>query len=868
MRRLRLAFTCAALLVLALWLRLPGLDTFLTADEATWSAGAVQFLNALRSGNWAATNISGHPAVTTVWAGVIGLTGKWLLARPPGAAGLDDMLRGLAANPVRLDVLPWLRLPIVVACALGILGIYLLARRSLGDRVALLGAVLLSLDPFFLAHSRVLALDALLATFITLAWLALMAGIRGGQRRYLVLSGLAIGLAILTKSPALVMGPLMAGWPVLARLRAARRPPVAGARPALLRAILLDLCSLGLPAALIVFLLWPALWVAPLSTLGRVWALMTVYGQGGHELGNFWLGQEVTQPGPAFYPAVLLWRTTPVTLLGLLLAVVAAAGLPAVRFATARARRPGAVSPASPLPPVDRGPDPQPATQAGLERQSVTALFVFVLWFGLILSTGDKKFDRYLLPVFPAVDFLAAWGLAAGAGWLAARFRDGGKERWPGVAARIRGSLPLVGAVLLTGVQAMSVLAARPTYLTAYNPLAGGMRTASQVFIVGWGEGLAEAAAYLDQQPGAGNQHVASWYGQNVFGSFYSGQSYDLYYDLRSAADLYAHDVDYVVTYVNQDQRNLLDPSVREQLAGPLFTSQSSGVTLASVFGWPKPFLHTADRPLAPGVRLLGWDLGGYDARQGRLPMVLYWDLGELSGAPAGGSRIVSWLKDANGEVWAQAEATLDSEKVRHVTAWLGRPAAALDMVLAAPPGLLPGTYQVEIAPFARNGLALGSIPVAAVPAAQAFDASGGLVLAGVTPLPDQVTFGDSLRLAGYALQRSESELTLDLVWMTVQAPQEGCQFFVHLVDAQERIVSQFDGPLGRLAGDAPAPDLRAGQVVRQRARLALPGGMQDGAYRIYVGAYRLAGGARLAVSDAGVPLNDGRYLLLTWSGN
>ena len=440
--------------------------------------------------------------------------------------------------------------------------------------------------------------------------------------------------------------------------------------------------------------------------------------------------------------------------------------------------------------------------------------------------------------------------------------------RWPGAGARIRGSLPLVGTLLLTALQALSVLAARPTYLTAYNPLAGGMRTARQVFIVGWGEGLAEAAAYLDRQPGAAGQSVASWYGQNVFGAFYLGQSYDLYYDVRSAADLYAHDVDYVVTYVNQDQRDLLDPSVRAQLGGPLFTSRSAGVTLASVYGWPKPFLHTADRPLAPGLRLLGWDLGEYDARQGRLPVVSYWDLGELDGAPAGGARIVSWLKDAKGEVRAQAEATLDSRKSRQVSAWLGRPAAALDMVLAAPPGLLPGTYQVEMAPFDEHGLALGSVPVTAVPAAEVLDDDGGLALDGVTSLSEQVIFGGSLRLAGYALQRAEGELTLDLLWTTVQAPPADCQYFVHLVDAQERILSQFDGPLGRLAGDPPAPGLGAGQLVRQQAHLALPGGTQDGAYRIYVGVYRLAGGARLPASDAGAPVNDGRYLLLTPDGN
>ncbi len=72
----------------------------------------------------------------------------------------------------------------------------------------------------------------------------------------------------------------------------------------------------------------------------------------------------------------------------------------------------------------------------------------------------------------------------------------------------------------------------RPTYLTAYNPLLGGMGTARQVMLVGWGEGLAEAARFLDEQPEAQNLRVAAWYGHNVFGPFFAGQSYDLYYDL------------------------------------------------------------------------------------------------------------------------------------------------------------------------------------------------------------------------------------------------------------------------------------------------------------------------------------------------
>ena len=114
---------------------------------------------------------------------------------------------------------------------------------------------------------------------------------------------------------------------------------------------------------------------------------MTTYSEGGHELGNYWLGQEVASPGAAFYLATLLWRLTPFDL-----------AWPTVRPYAGREAGNG---------------------QAGRrERETWGAMLLFVLWFGVIISLGDKKFDRYLLPIFPAVDLLAAMGWV----WLGGRF--------------------------------------------------------------------------------------------------------------------------------------------------------------------------------------------------------------------------------------------------------------------------------------------------------------------------------------------------------------------------------------------------------------------------------------------------------------
>ncbi len=418
MTRYRLALICPFLFAVALALRLAGLNSFLTPDETVWVTGTTQFLAALSANDWAATNVSGHPGVTTLWAGSLGLMAKWLFARSPGATSFQASLSELAADPVRLDYLPWLRIPVALACAAAIIVIYLLARQVMDERVALLGVGLLVFDPFLLAHGRLLQMDGLLAAGIAVAWLALVAALRTGRRSFYLLSGLSIGAALLTKSPALVMGPLMLGAIVLVRMGQA------GSMRTRLGRIAGDLLWIGVPAAIIVFLLWPALWVEPLATLGRVWALMTVYGGSAHELGSYWLGKPVPEPGMLFYAATLALRTTPVTSIGLLLAL--AAGF---------SRREIAPS----------------------DRRGSWALLTFALWFGIMLTLGAKKLDRYLLPIFPAVDLLAAWGWMSALRWAAARLRQhplglrAFRGAWRPLAAAIA---PWAGAALLVGIQA------------------------------------------------------------------------------------------------------------------------------------------------------------------------------------------------------------------------------------------------------------------------------------------------------------------------------------------------------------------------------------------------------------------------------
>lgn len=169
------------------------LDIFLTTDERNWSTRSRSFRDAVVTGRWADTYLSPHPGVLTMWIGTVAMT----MESDRDWATADTLLIFRGRQIIAL--LNWF---IMVP-------IWLLARRLWGRWESLLGLSLIALDPFLLAHSRLMHLDALTTLIMTLSVLTL--AVYTTRRREiwtLLLSGLTAGLASLNKSPALFMAPL------------------------------------------------------------------------------------------------------------------------------------------------------------------------------------------------------------------------------------------------------------------------------------------------------------------------------------------------------------------------------------------------------------------------------------------------------------------------------------------------------------------------------------------------------------------------------------------------------------------------------------------------------------------------------------
>lgn len=190
--------------------RLPGLGRFVTADEPIWGKRAASFYYALSKGDFAATNLTGHPGVTTMWSGVAAYVLTFPRYEKVGQLYLGDTkLLELfqRQGPEPLVLLAAARHVVALICIAALLLSYFYARRLFGLSLALGMYALIAFDPFHVSHSRYLHTNGLLASFMFLALLGIIYYLQRRSLAALLVSGAAAGLAIISITPGLMMIP-------------------------------------------------------------------------------------------------------------------------------------------------------------------------------------------------------------------------------------------------------------------------------------------------------------------------------------------------------------------------------------------------------------------------------------------------------------------------------------------------------------------------------------------------------------------------------------------------------------------------------------------------------------------------------------
>jgi hypothetical protein len=625
--------------------------------EMLWYKRSVRFWDALLAGDLGGTYQRYHPGVTAMWTAGLGLevyaavhgwSGDDLLNPPPGPSGGVDY-------PIDAGVAA---LGVAIAACIGLT--YVLLIRLTDWPVAFCGGCLLALDPFYIYLSKMIHLDALLASLMLVSVLFLLCHLQYNKRSYLLGSGIFAGLAFLTKSPSGVLLPyavLVAVSASFSSQWSVRDGMIGGAEnerrwARLLWNVVRMLVVWGVVAGFIFVLLWPAMWQTPLEVFLRMVREGFLDGSTSH--GDYFFVGQVTgnDPGWLFYVVTVAWKTTAITLPTMCLAVF---------FLLRRWRE-------------------------GKSDRIMWWVLVYAGGFFVAMALAPKKGTRYLLPTFLALDVLAAWGLVQTA-------------KGVGKCRRLR-ELTWVPAVVIAAaivVQAGTVLRHHPYYNTHHNLLLGGSQVAQHILPLGeHGEGLDLAARFLNGYPGAERRSAGLQKRfVNSFQRDYIGHSRSI--------DESALDYRVFAVNVNQREKNIETWEAMWkacQSSEPLWSVSFDGVPYAWICPAyptdPRMFAidHHSDVQLGDHISLPGYRLSATQLSAGEpLTVTLFW---QSDGRLVEDYHVFVHLVDADGQIAAQHDG-VPVQGERPTWDWRDREVFQDEHVLSIDPSLPGGAYTLSV---------------------------------------------------------------------------------------------------------------------------------------------------------------------------
>lgn len=492
MNKLKDIIIVAALIAISAVPRFAGLGHFTSIDEPFWLRQSGNFYYALGQREFQNTLYEYHPAVTTMWIITGGMLAYFPEYRALGQGYLkpgkfDEFMIGHGKSMLELLIIS--RAIQVTLILVLLVGVYALLRVLFDRRSALFATAFVSLAPFLIGQSRLLNHEAMVGLFSLISLLAIHAYLYRSRRfRFLLVSAAAAGLAQLTKSSAM---PIII---LVIAVVAMRALTTHGERPRVLP--LQALKTLGLWIVLLAatyVLVWPGMWVDPLGMLRDVYGNAISYALQGARTSAM-PGLEVRDldlasimGGIGIYLNDLVWRTTPLTALGVVVCVA---------LILARTR------------------NANDAVFRWLVLYALLLAAAFVLLFGIQRS---PKPPHYILTSYVALDVIAGLALVRGWDWLAGRYAKLGT--WAASA---------LGLGLILAAQLGSALSAFPYYISYYNPVVEALQPGVQnptLNETGYGVGLDQAAAYLAAKPDARDLVVLSSNGLGSFSYYFPGRT-------------------------------------------------------------------------------------------------------------------------------------------------------------------------------------------------------------------------------------------------------------------------------------------------------------------------------------------------------
>lgn len=504
--------------------RLPKINSFVTLDEPAWLSQGANFYYAIGQREFEHTVYEYQPAVTTMSIIAFAMFLYFPEYRGYGQ-GYLDYEKGLL-DPFMVEhgydplvLLTYARTIQILLLLVLFLVLYFLLQKLLPKTAAIFVLVFAMFDPFYISQSRLMNHEGMVSLFVLISLIALTLYLfKEHKLPFLVLSGVTAGFAQLTKSSAVAMLAAV-GVVLLWRLLQERKNGWG-------RAFGNGLKIFGLWFIFLVityFVFWPGMWVAPGKMLYEVYGNAFSYALQGARLkitteldvAQFSLNTRLADIWEV--AKILLYRTTPLTWLGVLLGF----SLPFTRD-------------------LERAPR---------NRLFFTLMLTNAVAFILLIGIAQgRNSPHYILTSYLSLNLLAGLGWFHAAQWLF--------ERFP--SFKRTGQIMLLSIVMLS--QVGSVISTFPYYFTYRNSILKAAGWHSEFPHFPYCEGLELAAQYLADLPDAENTTVLAYYGRGCVSYYYPGTVIGLrpyYLDGEHSEDLLNNlkASDYlVVYYANQGQ--------------------------------------------------------------------------------------------------------------------------------------------------------------------------------------------------------------------------------------------------------------------------------------------------------------------------
>ncbi len=270
----------------------------------------------------------------------------------------------------------------------------------------------------------------------------------------------------------------------------------------------------------------------------------------------------------------------------------------------------------------------------------------------------------------------------------------------------------------------------------------------------------------------------------------------------------------------------------------------------------PRTAIEEDEGQLAPGIRLLGYDLPRKLAGPGdELSVALYWQALEDVNRDY---LVAVQLTDDKGDVWAES---FDSPAYGpHPTIhWAEGEVLKHWHDVSLPTDMPQGDYEVFVRILEGEHL-LGEAALGQ------FEVRGRARVFSIPDIqhPTDATLGEAVRFLGYDLSSNELKpgktLRLTLYWQAIEEMQMSYTVFTHLLDANERIWGQKDSIPGQ--GEAPTTSWMQGEVIADDYEMVVDPEAPSGAYVLEIGMYDASTGQRLPLHDLDSKRQEDRILL------